>query len=291
LNLPPLNVPALLKKHHLAPRKSLGQNFLVSDEALGKIVAAAEVGPDDAVLEIGAGLGSLTRVLARAAGRVTAVELDRNLIPILRDVTSGFTNVEVVQGDMLELDPRELMKEPGYLVVANIPYYITSALIRRLIETGCKPARLVLTIQKEVAERVCAAPGGMSLLALGVQVYGMPAMVMKIPAEDFYPSPKVDSAVVRVDLFPQPVIPFDHLNLFFRLAKAGFSQKRKTLRNSISAGMLLKPDEAEALLRSAEIEPQRRAETLSLEEWRILTKIFGTVGWDESGKKDRNYSA
>lgn len=274
MSLAPLNVPALLKKHRLEPRKSLGQNFLVSDEALEKIVQAAGVDGGDAVLEIGAGLGSLTRVLALAANRVTAVELDRNLIPILRDVTGGLKNVEVVQGDMLELDPGELMKSSGYLVVANIPYYITSALIRHLIEAGSKPARLVLTIQKEVAERVCALPGDMSLLALGVQVYGAARMVMKIPAGDFYPPPKVDSAVVRVDLFPQPVIPMEELDLFFRLAKAGFSQRRKMLRNALAAGLSLKPAEAEALLLSAEIEPQRRAETLSLAEWRVLTERY-----------------
>ncbi|MHC1785392.1 MAG: 16S rRNA (adenine(1518)-N(6)/adenine(1519)-N(6))-dimethyltransferase RsmA [Anaerolineaceae bacterium] len=272
MSLPPLNIPALLKRHHLEPRKSLGQNFLVSEEALARIVAAAEVNPDATVLEVGAGLGSLTRVLARAASRVVAVELDRNLIPILKEVVGKQKNVEVVQGDMLELNPGDLIKEAGYLVVANIPYYITSSLIRHLIETGCKPARMVLTIQKEVAERVCATPGDMSLLALGVQVYGSPRLVMKIAADDFYPSPKVDSAVVRVDLYPQPVIPFDKLDLFFRLAKAGFSQKRKTLRNSISAGMHMQPAEAVELLGSAGIDPQRRAETLSLEEWRGLTE-------------------
>jgi 16S rRNA (adenine1518-N6/adenine1519-N6)-dimethyltransferase len=271
LNLAPLNVPALLRKHNLEPKKSLGQNFLVSNDALAKIVAAADVTADASVLEVGAGLGSLTRVLAETARQVVAVELDRNLIPVLQDVTSHQKNVEVVQGDMLELNPGDLMKSAGYLVVANIPYYITSALIRHLIETKYKPDRLVLTIQKEVAERVCAKPGDMSLLALGVQVYGSPQIVLNIPAEAFHPSPKVDSAVVRVDLYPDPVIPLEKIDLFFRLAKAGFHQKRKTLRNSISAGMRLKPVEAEELLKSAGIDPQRRAETLALAEWSVLT--------------------
>lgn len=274
MSLPPLNIPSILRKHHLEPKKSLGQNFLVSDEALAGIVAVAEVTAEDTVLEVGAGLGSLTRFLAMAARQVIAVEIDRNLLPILREVTAGTTNVDIVKGDMLEIKPGEILNDPGYLVVANIPYYITSALIRHLIEAEVKPRRLVLTIQKEVAERVCARPGDMSLLALGVQVYGAPRLVMKIPAWDFYPAPNVDSAVVRVDLFEQPVIPFEKLDLFFRLAKAGFSQKRKTLRNSISAGMHLKPDEAVELLTSAGIDPQRRAETLSLEEWRVLTQIM-----------------
>lgn len=272
MNLPPINVAALLKKHHLEPRKSLGQNFLISDSALEQIVAAAEIPASAAVLEVGAGLGSLTRVLAASSRKVVAVELDRFLFRILQDVTASQKNIELVQGDMLEINPTELMGEPDYLVVANIPYYITSALIRHLIETKFKPLRLVLTIQQEVADRICALPGDLSLLALGVQVYGTPRIVLKIPAGAFYPPPKVDSAVVRVDLLPEPVIPFENLDLFFRLAKAGFSQKRKTLRNSISAGMHLKPGDAENLLRSVQIDPQRRAETLSLTEWRGLTE-------------------
>jgi 16S rRNA (adenine1518-N6/adenine1519-N6)-dimethyltransferase len=272
LSLPSINVAALLKKHHLEPRKSLGQNFLISDSALAQIVSAAEIPADAAVLEVGAGLGSLTRVLAASARKVVAVELDRFLFPILQDMTASQKNIELVQGDMLEINPTELMGEPDYLVVANIPYYITSALIRHLIETKYKPRRLVLTIQQEVADRVCATPGDLSLLALGVQVYGSPRIALKIPAGAFYPPPKVDSAVVRVDLYPEPVIPFESLDLFFRLAKAGFSQKRKTLRNSISAGMHLKPGDAEKLLQGAGIDPQRRAETLSLIEWRGLTE-------------------
>ncbi len=178
--------------------------------------------------------------------------------------------MRLVQGDILKLDPAELMETLGYVVVANIPYYITSAVIRRLLEAERPPRRVVLTVQKEVAERICAAPGNMSLLALSVQVYGQPVIGTTIPAEAFYPSPKVDSAVLCIEIYPQPVIPADKLDRFFTLIKAGFSQKRKTLRNALSGGLRIAPIESEALLSAAQIDPQRRAETLSLEEWGSL---------------------
>ncbi len=274
MSLPPLNVPALLRAHGLSPKKSLGQNFLVDPVALERIVQAAEMDAGRSVLEVGPGLGSLTRYLARAAGRVVAVELDAALIPVLEDVLRESPNVEIVHGDILELDPARLMGQGGYSVVANIPYYITSNLIRHLLESTLKPRRLVLTVQREVAERITAGPGDMSLLALGVQVYGQPKIAARIPAGAFYPPPSVDSAVVRVDLYPEPVIPAAQLDVFFRLAKAGFGQKRKTLRNSLSAGLGMPPAEVAALLEKAGIDPQRRAETLSLEEWKRLTLIM-----------------
>jgi 16S rRNA (adenine1518-N6/adenine1519-N6)-dimethyltransferase len=274
LNIPPLNVPAILRKYQLFPKKGLGQNFLVDSSALERIVQAADIPPGSAVLEVGPGLGSLTRYLALAAQRVVAVELDSTLIPILEDVLQTMPNVEVVHGDMLELDPALLMGQDGYWVVANIPYYITSNLIRHLLEAPLKPHRIVLTVQREVAERINAGPGDMSLLALSVQVYGKPVIVTVIPAEAFYPTPKVDSAVMRVDLYPEPVIQRERLELFFRLAKAGFGQKRKTLRNSLSAGLSWAPEQTVRLLQSAAIDPMRRAETLSIEEWKALTDAF-----------------
>ncbi len=273
-DLPPLEIGALLRKHGLRPKKGLGQNFLADPAALERIIAAAEIPPETAVLEIGPGLGNLTRYLAKAARRVVAVELDAALLPALQEVLAPFDNVEVVQGDILELNPADLMHEPGYHVVANIPYYITSAVIRRLLEAPLQPARIVLTVQKEVAERITAAPGKLSLLALSVQVYGQPKVSARIPAGAFYPPPNVDSAVVRVDLYPQPWIPTEQLDSFFRLAKAGFSQKRKTLRNSLSGGLGWKPERAQALLAAAGIDPMRRAETLSLDEWRELTAAY-----------------
>lgn len=269
-----LNVPQLLRQHKLSPRKSLGQNFLLDPIALEKVVDCADIAAEDEVLEIGAGLGSLTRFLAASARRVVAVEIDRHLTPILTDVLDSLTNVQIIQGDILELDPASLMGQDGYLVIANIPYYITSAIIRHLLEARVKPQRLVLTIQKEVANRICAQPDDMSLLALSVQVFGRPVVAAHIAAGAFYPPPKVDSAVIRVDLFPEPVIPTADLDTFFRLARAGFGQKRKMLRKSLAAGLSLPTGEIEDLLTRCQIDPTRRAETLSLQEWKCLTESY-----------------
>lgn len=280
IDLPPLDVPGLLRRYGLRPDKSLGQNFLVDPLGIQRVVQAANISKDQVVLEIGAGLGSLTRYLAAQARQVIAVELDGELIPILQAVLAPYLNVRIIQGDILAFEPAGLLavqpasETVGYLVVANIPYYITSALIRHLLEARLRPERLVLTVQREVAERIAAGPGEQSLLALSVQVYGWPTVQARIPAGAFYPAPKVDSAVIRVDLYPTPRIPEPHLDTFFQLAKAGFSQKRKTLRNALSGGLRLAPLQAETMLRDAGIDPQRRAETVSIEEWSRLVESY-----------------
>jgi 16S rRNA (adenine1518-N6/adenine1519-N6)-dimethyltransferase len=268
----PVDIPALLKQHGLRPDRGLGQNFLVDETALNKIIAAAEISPEQDVLEIGAGLGNLTHRLALVARQVVAVELDQRLISPLREVIRDLSNVTVIQGDILALDISIIMPGVTYLVVANIPYYITSAVLRHLLENKPPPIRSVLTVQREVAQRICAGPGEMSLLALSVQVYGQPQIKGTIPAGAFYPPPKVDSAVIRIDLFQEPRIPSDQLNPFFRLAKAGFSQKRKNLRNALAGGMGWSKDEAVQFLQTSGIDPARRAETLSLDEWASLTQ-------------------
>lgn len=269
-----MNAPALLQRFGLRPDKRLGQNFLVDESALGKIVEIAGISPEEAVLEVGPGLGGLTRLLAAQAHKVVAVELDERLIPILEQVLSAYPNVQIVQGDILALNPARLIDTDQYKVVANIPYYITSALVRHLLEAGRHPSCLVLTVQREVAGRICASPGEMSLLALSVQVYGQPQIRLHIPAGAFYPSPKVDSAVLQVDIYPQPAIPSPLLGPFFRLAKAGFSQKRKTLGNALAASLAWPKSKTEAMLLAAGIDPRRRAETLSLVEWESLTRQF-----------------
>ena len=272
--IPPLNAAELLYQYGLHADKRLGQNFLQDAYALEKIAQVAEIRPTDTVLEIGPGLGSLTRYLAAAAQKVIAVELDNRLFPPLEAVLAPYQNIRLIQKDILDIEPNELIDQGNYLVVANIPYYITSAVIRHLLESELKPRRIVLTIQKEVAERICAKPGDMSLLALSVQVYGQPRIAARIPAGAFFPAPKVDLSVLAVDIFPAPIVPEIHLDTFFQLVKAGFSQKRKQLRNSISAGMHQSPTETENLLHAAGIDPQRRAETLSLEEWGILSRLY-----------------
>lgn len=276
--LAPLPVQTLLREHGLQPRKSLGQNFLVEDTYLQRIVAAAQVSQADEVLEIGAGLGSLTRYLAEVAGRVCAVEMDSRFMAILNQVLKDFSNVTLVNADIMEMRPQEWMHVPGYLVVANIPYYITSALIRHLLEAPLKPRRIALTIQKEVAQRVCAQPGDLSLLALSVQVFGAPRVALHIPAGAFYPSPKVDSSLLLIDLYPEPLLPDEDLRIFFALAKSAFAQKRKMLHNALAGHPGLGSEGARQLLESAGIQPERRGQTLSMEEWGRLVREYRLRG-------------
>jgi 16S rRNA (adenine1518-N6/adenine1519-N6)-dimethyltransferase len=271
--IPPLNAAAVLKRHGLHADKRLGQNFLQDPFALEAIASAAEIQPTDTVLEIGPGLGSLTRYLATSAKQVIAVELDRDLLIPLRAVIAPYHNVQVIHGDILKLSPQKLITEKNYIVAANIPYYITSAVIRHLLESDAKPRRIVLTVQREVAERICAKPGEMSLLALSVQVYGNPRIAARIPAEAFFPAPKVDSAVLSVDIYPSPLIKSELIESFFKMIKAGFSQKRKTLRNSLSSGLHISTTDSAQMLLKANIDPMRRAETLSIEEWQSLCEI------------------
>jgi 16S rRNA (adenine1518-N6/adenine1519-N6)-dimethyltransferase len=263
-------VRSLLHKHHLDPRKGLGQNFLIDHGALKKVVASAELSGEEDVLEIGAGLGSLTRLLATKARRVTAVEIDKNLVPLLREVMTPFKNIEIIQGDILDLDPRTLVEKNGYVAVANIPYYITSAIIRHLLENPLQPSRLVLTMQREVAERICAGPGDLSLLALSVQLYGKPRIAAEIPASAFYPAPRVDSATLRVDLYPEAFLNPVQRELFFKVIKAAFAQKRKMLHNTLASGLQLSAAQANSVLEAAGIDPTRRAQTVDLVEWRTL---------------------
>jgi 16S rRNA (adenine1518-N6/adenine1519-N6)-dimethyltransferase len=272
--LDPLPAQSLLRDHGLKPKKGLGQNFLVDDAFLLRIVEAANVSDKDEVLEIGAGLGSLTRYLAAKAGKVTAVEIDSQLFPILKKVVKDFTNIRLIQGDIMDIDPNELTGFAGYKVVANIPYYLTSNLIRRLLEAPKKPAIIALTIQKEVANRICAVPGELSLLSLGVQIYGKPTNNFIIPSTAFYPVPGVDSALLIVDLFDQPVIPVELLDDFFKLAKAAFMQKRKMLHNALAGAPGLGNCKAIELLNHSGIDPDRRAQTLALQEWYLLTKNY-----------------
>ncbi len=270
----PLNLPALMAKHHILPKKSLGQNFLSDVNILERIVQTAQIPSNGHVLEIGAGLGTLTRQLALAAEEVVAVEIDQRLIPALQESIDGFPNIRLVTGDILEMDAAELMGSKNYQVIANIPYYITSNLIRHLLEASHRPQSMALTIQYEVAKRICEKAGQMSLLALSVQLYGEPKLVMRIPAGAFFPAPRVDSAVLRVQLYPEPLIPQAHIEHFFRLAKAGFNQKRKKMRNALAEGMGITPTQAEDILVQSGIDPASRAQMLTFSEWKQLTEFW-----------------
>lgn len=269
-----LETHALLKKYSIRPKKSLGQNFLVEPAGLRKVLTAAELQGDEQVLEIGAGLGSLTVLLAQTARDVVAIEIDQKLFPALQEALAPYANVKTIHGDILNLDLDGLLHDQDFVVVANIPYYITSAIIRKLLEANKRPSRVILTIQKEVAERIIARDGKMSLLALSVQVYGKPDLVATIPAGAFFPAPDVDSAVLKLTLYEKPLIQEQNLDLFFKLAQAGFSQKRKTLRNSLASGLSISSQQAEKILADAQLESNRRAETLNIEEWNRLVLAY-----------------
>ena len=271
----PLDVRQLLREFNLRAEKSLGQNWLVDESALAHIAAAAQLAPQDTVLEIGPGLGSLTRYLAEVAGRVIAVELDAALIPPLRRSVADYANVTLVQGDILQVDLSELIgRDVAYKVVANLPYYITSAVIRHLLEADARPSLIVLTVQLEVAQRITAAPGKLSLLAVSVQFYGRPTLVTHIKAGSFYPAPQVDSAVVRIEPYSHPAVEVTDRGEFFAVVKAGFSQKRKQLHNALSAGLARPQTEIAAALECAGVDDRRRAETLTLEEWASIARIL-----------------
>jgi len=264
----------LLQKYNIHPQKGLGQNFLTDPNHLRKIIAAADLTPADTVLEIGPGLGALTVPLTESARAVVSVEVDADMVRVLNAEVSA-PNFRLVQADILSVEPAAVLAEQlphfsvgdEYVVVANVPYYITSGIIRHLLESEYPPRRTVLTIQKEVAQRITAKPGKMSVLAVSVQFYGMPTLCHTIPANVFFPPPKVDSAVLRIDRHPAPPVPVDDPRAFFRVVKAGFSQKRKQLKNSLSAGLHCPQSDVAAMLESVGIDPRRRAETLSLEEW------------------------
>ena len=273
MNLDPLHVPDLLRQYGIRPQKSLGQNFLADHNALLKIVRDAEIGPEDRVLEIGAGLGSLTRLLAVNARSVTAIEIDRDLFPVLEAVTEPFENVRLVQGDVLKIPMETLFNEHGYKVVANIPYYITSAVIRHLLEAQVRPESLVLTMQREVAERILSLDEKMSLLSLSVQIYGRARIASQIPAACFIPEPKVDSSVLIVDIYPEPKLSGEDVDLLFRLAHAAFNQKRKMLRNSLRPVLGGDSDVVSAKLQKIGINPQARPENLALDEWIKLIDV------------------
>lgn len=259
----------ILQHHNIQPKKSLGQNFLFDLHVLGRIVAAADVTDADKVLEIGPGLGALTDVLAQTAVSITAVELDQRFFPILEAQLAPFNNVTLIHGDILDQNPSNLFNEP-YKVVANVPYYITGAILRHLLSATHKPTCMVMTVQKEVAERITAVPPNMSLLAVSVQYYGQAQIVDTIKAGAFWPRPDVDSAVIRIDINSQSLA---DEKTFFRVAKAGFSQKRKQLKNNLKQ-LGLSATKVAVLLENAAIDGRRRAQTLTITEWRQLATAF-----------------
>ncbi|HSW98291.1 MAG TPA: 16S rRNA (adenine(1518)-N(6)/adenine(1519)-N(6))-dimethyltransferase RsmA [Candidatus Saccharimonadales bacterium] len=256
-----------------APKKSLGQHWLHDDDSLQAMCDAVGLAPGDTVLEVGPGLGTLTQKLVQQAGQVIAVEFDANLA---RDLPKRVpaANLRVVQQDILKFDFGSL--PPDYKLAANIPYYLTSNLLRLLCENPNHFSAAALLVQKEVAERVCAAPGAMGTLSVSVQFYCEAALGQLVPAELFTPPPKVDSQILVLHYRAQPLFPGVDTRLFFRIVKAGFAQRRKTLLNSLGAGLHLSREDAGALLQKAGIAPGTRAQSLSLNEWHGLYQSYNS---------------
>lgn len=272
--LQPSSVRRLLRQFDIRPRKGIGQNFLISERLLQRIVEAAELDEHDVVLEVGAGLGALTCRLAQHCGRVVAVEVDNRLVPLLEQAASAYPNIEVNQGDILAIEPGDLVSSP-YKMVSNLPYYITSAVLRHFLEARARPSALVVTVQREVAERITARPGKMSLLAVSVQLYGRPRVVAKAPPGAFYPSPRVQSAVVRVDVHNTPQVAVDDIQSFFDVVRAGFAQRRKQLRNSLSQGLSLTTEEVTRAIRRSGLDEKQRPQELSIAQWARLSRELG----------------
>ena len=267
----------LLKKFDFYPKKSLGQNFLYDPVWINRIVNAAEISKSDIVLEIGPGSGSLTIALSSIARKVIAVEIDNRLIPILNYVLDGIKNVTIITGDILDCEPHKLMEQydaSKFVVVANIPYYITGQIVRHLFESSMLPRSITMSVQREVAERMIVTPGQMNLLAVSAQFYSNVKIMGYIPAGAFYPIPSVDSALIRLDVFD----PSDHVHadssLFFRIVRAGFAQKRKQLQNSLSNGLSLNKEQTLNALTSIGLDPRCRAQALTMQNWADLTDLL-----------------
>ncbi len=269
-------LPPELRGLDVDPRKSLGQHFLVDDDALARIVALADPKPGERVIEIGAGLGALTAPLAATGAQLLAVEIDETLCAHLRRRFAE-PNVHVACVDVLALPPADLLRlaelQPPYAVVANIPYYLTALLLRHFLEAPEPPGRMVLMLQREVAASIVAPAPRMSLLGVSVQAYAQPQLAFRVAPHAFYPPPRVDSAVVRLDIRRHPALP-DDPDEFFRVVRAGFSAPRKQLHNALPQRLWMAPDVAPELLRTADIDPARRAQSLSIEEWAHLTEAY-----------------
>ncbi|MEM9953743.1 MAG: 16S rRNA (adenine(1518)-N(6)/adenine(1519)-N(6))-dimethyltransferase RsmA [Chloroflexota bacterium] len=269
-----MNPREVMEHYKLNPKKSLGQNFMHDPNTIEKIVTTAELMPEDTVVEIGPGTGELTARLADYARHVMAIEVDERLAPLLEDRFAQTSNVYFMFQDVLKTDILSLVGGKEFVVVANVPYYITTAIIQHLLEQPKRPKRIVMTMQYEVAERICAKPGDMTILSNSVQYYGKPTIVSKLNPAVFWPRPNINSAILKIDVYEQPSVHVDDEKLFFRVVKAGFSQKRKQVKNALSGGLQVKSKVAQAYLDTAEIDSKRRAETFTLEEWAHLTQTI-----------------
>ena len=263
----------LLRRHRATLKHRFGQNFLVDPVLRDLIADAAGATQDDDVLEVGAGVGTLTIALATRARRVVAVELDRTMIPALREVVAASPTVEVVQADVLKFDMNAAFPHGGEIVAGNIPYNLTGALLPKLLDHAPRPRRIALVVQREVAERWTADTGA-SMSTVAVQVFTVPRVVMTIPAESFEPSPKVDSALVVMEVRPSPAVDVRDISAFLRFVEAAFQFRRKQLGGTLGRLTGIGGTEAAVRLRDAGVDPERRPQTLSLPEWEQVFNRF-----------------
>ena len=281
--LQPTRVKAALRTLGVRPTRSMGQNFLVDDDSLAAIVAAAELQGSETVIEVGPGLGVLTWELVQRAERVISVELDRRLIERLRSEFVSAANLKLVESDVLRQTPGALLAAAGhvgpYHVVANLPYAITAPVLRHFLEATPAPERMVVLVQWEVAERICAKPGDLSILAHAVQFYAQPTIVRRVPANAFEPAPAVDSAILALQRHSTPPVAVDDVNAFFRTLKAGFAQPRKKIINSVAGALAAHGGRGERetlldVLASAGVGPEQRTETITLAEWALIHRAL-----------------
>lgn len=264
-------IKALLDMFGTKANTDLGQHFLIDQKYLGQILDAAEPLEGKTVLEVGPGMGVLTKPLARKAKSVTAIEIDPRMVEILKTLCIKCNNLTVKTMDIRHFDPTPLGE---YKLIANLPYYLTSNVLRKFLEEKNKPKEMVLLVQKEVAERICAMPGKMSLLSVSVQFYGNPKMISVVPRDAFYPTPQVSSAIVKISVYKSPIFSDVNADRFFSLVRQGFGEKRKQLANSLAGYAGDSKEEVTIKLKKAGIDSERRAETLSLADWRSIYKEY-----------------
>jgi 16S rRNA (adenine1518-N6/adenine1519-N6)-dimethyltransferase len=269
----PTAIKEILEKYEVKPSKSLGQNFLIDKNILNKIILAGNLTKEDVVLEVGPGVGTLTCELAKSAGKVIAIEKDHDMINILAETLKDFNNVHIIEGDALSLNPIPYTLDHKYKLIANIPYYLTSHLIRTFLEAENPPQEIVLLIQKEVAQRICAKPPEMSLLAVSVQFYAQAKIISYVSKNCFLPAPKVDSAIIRITPHKNDRLPMSigfTPKEFFKIVKAGFSHPRKQLANNFCQALKVEREVVESWLSKCGLKPNQRAETLSVDDWKNL---------------------
>lgn len=264
------DLKALLQKHHLWTKKHLGQHFLINKQVLKKIIEVSEISPNDLIVEVGPGLGVLTEELAKKAGKVITIEKDQRLAALLKETLKSFPNIDFINADALKIPPSNI----SYKLIANIPYQITSPLLAHFLlpKQGKRPELIVILIQKEVAEKICAKPPHLNLLAILVQTFGKPKIIQTVAAGDFFPPPKVTSVILKIEIFKKPAVNCN-LEQFFKIVRAGFGQKRKTLLNSLSHNLKLPSETIKQALQNCHIDPSLRAETLTLSEWEKISNV------------------